>query len=208
MAVMILLASPLIWDLHASSVWTNHIFSLFCGQPPYTYFPIFPWLVYPLTGFAIGVGINGKLKKLFRDLLMVGTSVFLFEYLTQFTNYNFPKSSFYRTYPDVTLMHLGFAVAWFAMWHFISKKSPGNKLFSLFVFLSKNITLIYVIQWVLIFWCFPLFGYHRLPLAKSVIVSFSASAITIFITYFSTHLFRQNQQQFLTTKNNCSYYES
>jgi uncharacterized membrane protein len=186
--VLILFASPLVWDLHSDNVIINHILSLFFGQPPATYFPVFPWLIYPLTGFAIGIAIKEKFYNFYKDLLIVGSFVFLCEYLAQFTKFHFPTTSFYRTFPDQTLMHVGFAVAWFAMWHFISTRFPGNKFFSFITFFSKNITLVYFIQWVLIFWCFPLFGYHRLYLGMSIIVSISISAIVFFFSYLIVRL--------------------
>jgi uncharacterized membrane protein len=212
LAVAVILVSPLLWDLQSDNLFLNHLLSLLVGKPPNTYFPLFPWLVYPLAGFAIGIAIKIKYHKLYRDLFVAGTLVFLFEYLTQFTKFHFTATSFYRTNPDGTLMHLAFVVAWFAMWHYISKKYARNKFFSLLIFMSKNITLIYFIQWVLIFCCFPLFGYHRLALGMSIAVSVSMSAITFFIVYAITNISQRRntktQNQTSSNKKHFFSYES
>ena len=178
-----MLNSPLFWILQSTNPILNHLLSLLFGSPPHTYFPVFPWLVYPLIGLAIGLAIKYSYQNLYRDLFIVGGFVFLFEFLMQFTRFHFPDVSFYRTYPDVTLMHLGFAVAWFAMWHFISRKFLDNKFFSLLTFSSKNITLIYFIQWIIIFWCFAFIGYHKLGIVSSIIVSVVMSVATLLLLY-------------------------
>jgi hypothetical protein len=208
LALLVMLLSPILWDLHSDNRFADHLLSLFFGGPPQSYFPVFPWLVYPLVGFAIGIGIKTKFHGIFQGLLIIGAFAFLIEFAFQFTRFHFPVVSFYRTYPDQTLMHLGFTVAWFGKWHFIAKKFTGAKVFTFLCFLSRNITLIYFIQWVLIFWCFPLFGYHRLDLSMSVLISVSI-CITVFqITYLTGRLFSSRSKQDLPQQVTSFFYES
>jgi len=186
LAVLALLASPLLWDLHSSNIFCNYILQLICGQPPHTYFPLLPWLVYPLTGFAIGIAIKQNEINIWKHLFIVGSFVCLLEFILQFTPYHFPKTEFYRTYPDLTLMHVGFAVLWLSLWHFVTARFSEGKLFAFLQFLSKNITLIYFIQWIVIFWCFSFIGYRHLAILPSILVSLAMNVTVLLLTYMLT----------------------
>jgi hypothetical protein len=207
LAVIILLASSILWDIKSSNVILDRFLRLCAGQPPYTYFPLFPWLVYPLTGFVIGEAIKQRHENLWKQLLIAGCFAFFIELLFQFTPYHCPQTSFYRTWPDATLMHLGFVVAWIAVFHFASIRISDNKFFKLLKFSSKNITLIYFIQWILIFWCFPFVGYHKLGLVMSIIIAVTMSLTVFLLTYFISKFFKRRQKQ-ITTSQYTFIYES
>jgi uncharacterized membrane protein len=53
-ATGICLISPLFWDAGSNNLIINYCLHLFGGQPPSVFFPILPWLIYPLFGFYIG----------------------------------------------------------------------------------------------------------------------------------------------------------
>jgi len=35
-------------------IFVDYILTLLGGHPPYVYFPVFPWIIYPLTGLSLG----------------------------------------------------------------------------------------------------------------------------------------------------------
>ncbi|HLX90860.1 MAG TPA: heparan-alpha-glucosaminide N-acetyltransferase domain-containing protein, partial [Puia sp.] len=84
LATLICICSPFAWDLHGANPLSNYLLSLAGGQPPRVFFPLFPWLVYPLVGYAFGRHL-AKLKQkafaffLVRDLgwILIMTGIFI-----------------------------------------------------------------------------------------------------------------------------------
>jgi hypothetical protein len=54
LAVIVLVVSPFLWNIHSKQPVLNYIFDLLWGYNARVYFPVFPWLVYPLAGMAAG----------------------------------------------------------------------------------------------------------------------------------------------------------
>lgn len=177
MAVAIMLCSPLVWDIKTGIVWVDYLLQLTGGHPPQAFFPVFPWLVYPLAGLAAGY----YLRK--HDTTAVLKKAAWIGVLFLFVSCLFPPTQlpaewlpFYRTQTADTLFHLGFVMVWIAVIHWLSRKTRGNVFFDLLIYCSKNITSIYIIQWVLICWGMALAGYGTLGFAATFL---SMSAITI-----------------------------
>lgn len=173
LAITIALISPLLWGVQSDNLLTNYIFQLAGGQPPNVFFPLFPWLVYPLTGLAIGKYISQK--HIFIKLAVTAIPLIIVGF------YFYEPSIFYRTLPGETLIHLGIVLITLYIWHLLSKLRD-NYFFSLLKFSSKNITTIYFIQWVVIFWFLPVTGYQQLD----TIPTCHAIFLTTFITYFTS----------------------
>jgi len=89
--------------------------------------------------------------------------------------------SFYRTGPIDTLFHLGFVFTWLAIFHWINRKVPANLFFSLLNFCSRNITSIYIIQWVMICWGMTCAGYLSLGFLKTFCWMGAISTITFLL---------------------------
>lgn len=150
----------------------NYLSQLSSGQPPHTYFPLLPWLAYPLTGLAIGYYIKKEGSKTFLVLLLVGLGLMALGFWIGSSE---PPASFYRLGPWKTIQHLGFVCCWLTIWHIISRLLKSNIFFTFLEFLSRSITLIYLIQWPLICWLLPIVGYHKLNIAESILVSLTIS---------------------------------
>lgn len=160
--------SPMLWDLKSDHVLSSSILQLIGGQPPKVFFPLFPWLVYPMFGMYVGYLIKGgigiKIPKLWTATIMTG-SIAVIIYLFM-NSYN--EGSFYRTRPVDTLVHLLLVLVWLYAWHLVSKLFNTNRFFDLLCWLSKHITILYFVQWVFIFWLLPVFGFQSLGFFASV----------------------------------------
>ncbi len=167
-AIAICFVSPLFWDLKSDHWIFNAILQLAGGQPPRVFFPLFPWLVYPLFGMYVGYlikgGISIKIPKLWTATLLAGSIAMI---IYHFIN-TYNEGSFYRSSPIDTLIHLLLVLVWLYAWHLVSKLFNSNKFFELLCWLSKHITLIYFVQWVFIFWLLPVFGFQTLGSFASV----------------------------------------
>jgi len=170
LAVIICFVSPQLWDYTSDHFILNEVAQLTGGQPPRVFFPLFPWLVYPVFGMYVGTLIKGgvkiKLPRLWKGTILITTIAMLIYYYFHSNN----EGSFYRTSPSDTIFHLMVVMAWLYAWQLISKWVPDNRLFELLRWLSKHITLIYFVQWLLIFWLLPLFGFQELNFWWSVLV--------------------------------------
>lgn len=212
LAVVVVFEAHSFWDLDHAHPVVDYALGLVGGQPPQVFFPLLPWLVYPLVGLAIGKLLT-KPYSTYSALLFSGGFLYASEAFLYTTPFHFPVTSFYRTYPDRTLMHLGFVVAWLAVWHGVEglveplkpafvKTTAGeapegrkghkeNRRFRGFNFwividgcflllewLSRHITVVYMVQWVVICWALPFVGYQELGMGDSVLAVVGVYCVT------------------------------
>ncbi|HMJ46325.1 MAG TPA: heparan-alpha-glucosaminide N-acetyltransferase domain-containing protein [Ferruginibacter sp.] len=167
-AVIICFVSPLVWDLISDHFVFNAFLQLVGGQPPRVFFPLFPWLVYPVFGVYIGYLLKGGIKiripKLWIGTIIIAClGIIVYHFLNSKS-----EGSFYRTFPVDTCFHLLLVLVWLYAWQLISKWVPANRFFDLLCWLSKHITVIYFVQWVFIFWLLPVFGFQSIGFLGSV----------------------------------------
>src|SRR5258708_32158730 len=93
-------------------------------------------------------------------------------------------ASFYRTYQFDTLYHIGIVLVWLFCWDWISRHVTSKYFFQFLKYLSENITQVYCIQWIVIMWLLPVFGFHQLNLSLSVFCIVLTSSLTLFISVF------------------------
>lgn len=180
----VICVSPLLWDLQFGINPLDHIIALFNGHPPQVFFPIFPWIVYPLMGLVFGHLLKQiNLNYLLRKTGLVGVGLIIASLCLPPTTETDPWLPFYRTRPADTIFHLGFVLTWLSIFHWISRKIPSNPFFTLLTFCSRNITSIYLIQWILICWCLAFTGYLQLGLFRSFMWMMTITLITLLLTW-------------------------
>src|SRR5688572_14942512 len=152
-AIAIIFLSPLAWDMKSGIIFIDYLLQLLGGHPPNVFFPVFPWLVYPMMGLCLGFFLkHSDTKFVFINagwlgaVFMIGACLFPPTPATEWL-------SFYRTQPADTIFHAGFVLSWLGVVHWLSRHVAANPFFALLVFCSRNITAIYIIQWIIIFWC-------------------------------------------------------
>lgn len=140
--------------------WGN---ALVPGLESDTAFPVFPWLVYPITGILIGKlfsrgnDLSAVLKKISLAallLLAAGGTIVLTSQQNQF-------GDFYRMYPGGILLCIAVDLLWIALFMLLTKYEIFQKPLNTLTFWSKNITLIYLVQWVLIGFGIIFIGYRQ-----------------------------------------------
>lgn len=170
-ACFFIIASPLFWDWHHKNIFVDHLLHLLGGKIPDAFFPLMPWLVYPLVGLSIGNYLQTPYCSV-EAISFTGIFLLLSGFSMQFLPLHFPGSLFWRTYPDKTIMHLGFVMFWVSMWLWMEphiKKYSKNYFVRILSFCSRHITIIYLLQWIIIFWMLPLFGYYNLDIGETII---------------------------------------
>jgi uncharacterized membrane protein len=184
----ICLLSPLFWDTSSNNLIINYCLHLFAGQPPSVFFPILPWLIYPLLGFYIGRQFqrsesqNIKTWIGFDSFWIVGLGLMILASIIKYFMHDSSYSSFYRTSPLDTLLHVGFVLIALSGWRWISSHVNPNSLFKLFNYCSKHITQIYIIQWIFICWLIPVFGYQQAGFVGTIIYILLTTVLTLFVS--------------------------
>lgn len=187
-AVVVIIISPLLWDYQAVTPVLHYITGLATGHPPKVFFPLFPWLVYPLTGLCIGYYLKLQQRQTMKVSGVAGIILFsgglLWHALNPLTN----PDGFYRTPASDTCWHLGIVLICLSCWHFWAARIKSNLFFEVLHYSSKNITIIYFIQWVLICWLLPVFGFRELDTLHSAIVMTVITTDTYILTFFINRL--------------------
>ncbi|MGB8193501.1 MAG: heparan-alpha-glucosaminide N-acetyltransferase domain-containing protein [Chitinophagaceae bacterium] len=179
-AFIILIVTPFLWQVNSANPVLNYIFDLLWGFNSRVYFPAFPWLVYPLTGMAAGYylqtspGFFAKARNI--GLLLIGTGLIISSF-----DPAWHWGDFYRTAQGGTLYYIGFVLLWLYLCHLAVKLLPDNSFFTLLTRLSRHITRIYLIQWVLVFWLIGLIGYRQLNIIASLVCIVLITSLVILI---------------------------
>lgn len=182
-----LIISPFTWNWQPGHSALHYVSGLFCGLPPQAFFPFFPWICYTLAGLIVAQIISANHNGfkitfwIFIAIALIATGIGISR--AEPAGW---ESNFYRLGPGGTLWHLGAAVAWMMLFIFLSKKIRANGLLTLLEWLSSRITSIYFIQWIVIIWLLPLFGFERLGFAMSLVAITITSLISFMLPYLWT----------------------
>lgn len=136
---------------------TNHYYVLpfIAGAYSWSYFPLFPWLAYPLAGF-IFAQYQEKIKRFFTKqkvvsiilIAIIAMLVLLFYKQGINTTINLP--AYYHHSFGYAYWALGLTLVWMLLLQFFLKLFPGTMGGNFFCWIGQNITLFYVIQWLII----------------------------------------------------------
>lgn len=131
----------------------SYLFALIASTASWSYFPVFPWLAYPLAGFALaGLLGNTKLESTQKEIRMLATILLLGIGSVGFIlGWNDLKelSSYYHHGLAVYLWTLSFSAGVSLLLLFFPNLSKGG--FSAWLqFAGRFLTRYYVIQWLII----------------------------------------------------------
>ncbi|MDH4206358.1 MAG: DUF1624 domain-containing protein [Desulfobacteraceae bacterium] len=155
--VVVSMVSPVLWGKLTEIPGT----ALLWGDQDAVFFPLFPWLIYPLVGMIYGRaylmhpdrGILMK-KSFLSGLIMMLTGAIIWRF---FPNEDYFVGNYARSGPAIHLIILGFVITWMALCFWIVDRIPDNRIFRVLYFWSRNVIVVYFIQWLLIGWALFLF---------------------------------------------------
>ncbi|PIF46994.1 uncharacterized protein DUF1624 [Chryseobacterium sp. 52] len=144
----------------------NYISDLFFSNdyPAYIYFPVFPWMSFIIIGMFFGkwfLELNHDSKKLFRNMLYVGLVFIAIGAPLVFLYGEYNYNGFYHMGPGGVIYFAGWTL--FFLWAIfrITSNIKENGLIRILKYCSKNLTSMYMIQWILISWGKGIFGYRQ-----------------------------------------------
>lgn len=181
--VLILATSQFInYSYHGISL-KAHISLLFVGKPPFTYFPFLPWFAYILAGMIIGESLMKNRSHFVWILIPLGMYMMLAGKLSTLIG---ESVSFYKPTALQTVQHSGFVLFWIGCWSILEKKISKSTLGTLLSFCSRNITLIYFIQWPMILMLMPVFGYQSVALLPCFTLAIACTLLTVSLAFLFT----------------------
>ena len=166
----------------------NYIFPFIGGIWSWSYFPLFPWLAYPLAGFVffhfeerLLAFINQRktISGIFFTVIFVLVLYFVKQGFTITTD----LSSYYHHSFWFSMWAFGIVILWSVLWRFLLNKFPRTYAGNFFMWLGKNITSFYIIQWLII-GNIATAIYQTQTLSSFTLWFAGIFAITVLITWF------------------------
>lgn len=170
-----MIISPALWNISSGWLALDWVFNLLWGGKEHgSMFPISPWLAYPLTGMAFGYWLKKiERKKLYLLTLWTGLALLLTGTLITVTNFNFHAGDYVRSGPGSVIWITGFVLVWLWLCQYAIDTVIPNYCFNLLFFWSKNVTVFYVLQWVIIGWGLMVVGPQQLSLFSTLLAMLS-----------------------------------
>jgi uncharacterized membrane protein len=144
----------------------NYISDLFFSNdyPAYIYFPVFPWMSFIIIGMFFGkwyLELNYNSKKLFKNMLYIGLLFVALGAPLVFLYGGYNYNGFYHMGPGGVIYFAGWTLIFLWAIFRITSKMEENKFTGLLKYCSRNLTSMYMIQWILISWGKGIFGYRQ-----------------------------------------------
>lgn len=121
----------------------------------WSYFPLFPWLAYPLIGVAAGIGYRKQTGYILSILKKPFTLMILIMLFLLFFNYGFSISTNLPRYYHHGIAFFGWAIIFImvtvlSFYHLTNLVGTANFASGYLQWTGKNVTAFYIFQWLLI----------------------------------------------------------
>ena len=138
-----------------AGIGQNYILPFIAGNYSWSYFPLFPWLAYPLTGFLFAVQ-EERIRQFVThqktisviSIFLIGLMVLAFSRSAIETTIQLPL--YYHHTFTYFIWASGFVLLWILLVQLVSKYASDTRLSKFICWTGKNITLFYAVQWLLI----------------------------------------------------------
>lgn len=132
--------------------------------PASVYFPVFPWMSFIIIGMFFGkwyLDLNYNRKQLFKNMLYMGLLFVAIGAPLVFLYGAYNYNAFYHMGPGGVIYFAGWTLIFLWAVFRITANVKENKLIRTLKYCSKNLTSMYMIQWILISWGRGIFGYRQ-----------------------------------------------
>lgn len=155
LAIVIAIVSQFFYPNQFEDHSLNYVFSFFVGGTSWSFFPLIPWLSYSLVGFGFKL-LTDKIDLV--DIVtkswskyVIGFLILLLSFSINFAiNITTNLPDYYHFDIMFFLWSLMFIMVWIYLLFFIEKWFYNTNFIHYLQFLGKNVTVVYVIQWLII----------------------------------------------------------
>lgn len=138
----------------ATQHWSAYLLAVFNGTQTWAYFPLFPWVAYPIAGYVFFLMADTFQKQMrSENSLFIVAFLLLIPVVAGFdvafaTAVNLP--AYYHHSGFFVIWTLGFIALMAIVVSLLSGGRPAGKLSAGLQWLGRNVTSVYVFQWLLI----------------------------------------------------------
>jgi uncharacterized membrane protein len=196
-AFVISMISPFLWGIKLGIPIIDQVLELFWGDQPIAFsfiankiaFPVFPWLTFPLLGMFLGETVKNSndSNRIFKHFGIAGILVILLGVAISYNNYQYHFNDYYHSRQGAMLFMCGFVLFWLYLSKLILDNLPENRLFNLLFRLSKGVTNIYFVQWIVIIWSIAFFGINSSSLSFTILLILIFTAVSHYTNEFIIH---------------------
>jgi uncharacterized membrane protein len=185
--VVVLLLCPFVYGHKVASPLLNYAVNFLWRTEEYSHFPLMPWLAYPLFGMVFGHFLKSSKNPqvFFIRSAVVGSLLCL---IGGYMAYNYSDFSMDEwlsgaynegaVHPWWVVFESGVLLVSLFFYQLLAIVIPRNKVFDWLCFWSKEVTLMYCIQWILIGWIVVFIPAY---------FGFAATFLCILVVFFLTH---------------------
>jgi uncharacterized membrane protein len=166
LAILAALVSPALWGRTTGIQPVDAAVAPLWGTDWNVFFPLFPWLAYPLAGLAYGTALvrYGDPRAFVRSAGRLGAVIGLvglvgIVLLSPIRG----QDDYWRPAPTSILAIIGLAMTWLAVCEVAVSRIRHNAAFGVLYGWSARVTAMYCIHWILIGWGVGLVGHSQLP---------------------------------------------
>lgn len=184
-ALLAAISAPLLWGLGEGLPFIGKFFIPIWGQDPdLVTFPLFPWIFFPLQGVVLGLFYMKDTRTFHRILIYGGFGLMIISipFLLIDSDY------FFNEYGQMRLPGIfsitGFVAIWSLIISLINRVYPKRFKTGFLIFLSKNLTRIYIIHWILLGWSMLILKPNTLSISLVFVATILLIAISSLINQF------------------------
>lgn len=165
----------------------NYILPFIGGTYSWAYFPLFPWLAYPLLGFTFYHWEDKVMsfltrQKVMSGVILSGITFLIISFYRWGINTTINLPAYYHHTFLFSLWAIGIVILWVLLLRFLLNKFPNTTAGNFLQWLGRNITLFYVIQWLII-GNIATSVYQTQPLSKYVFWFTGIFSVTVLLTW-------------------------
>lgn len=165
---------------------SHGIYAWLMGVMPHAFFPVLPWLFYPLAGKLLAIFIKESnfsfLTCSVLGIVLLLTSLGLSGFVP-----HIDLITFYKPGSSALIYYTACSLIWLFVCAAFAKTTSSHAFKQLLRFLSKHITAVYFIQWVLVCWCLCMAPYRQLDIFSTVGLGIFLTILTVLLTRLFTH---------------------
>ncbi len=135
------------------------------------YFPVFPWISFILFGMFMGMLIkeqDGNPAPLYKKLPWVSALTMMIGGGLCYLNFDYHFGNFFHLGPGGVIYLLGINLGLLWLIHLIVNAGASNWMMDGLYYLSKRVTSMYIIQWVLVCWGMGVVGFQTLNALETI----------------------------------------
>jgi len=163
-AIMVVVSCRFLQGTHVGQEQVDYFLDILWGSGWNVYFALFPWFAFILVGMFFGkwyLELEKNEGLVFKKMLIAGVALLSIGGGLCFYNFDYHFGDFYHLGPGGAVYLVGFNLLLFYVANRIYRLLKNRPLLNVFVYLSKRVTTLYVIQWVLICWGMYFFGFQQ-----------------------------------------------